>query len=271
MAKIKGFVFYRGPSQIDGSPIVGIATLHSRNSKTGDMVHTWILNDNGLSPLENIKNGADYSVCGYCKHRRHTGGACYVDVGKAPTSVWKSYMKGNYPIYTGEVGKYEYTEGIYFGHSEWEKHVQGREVRVGAYGDPFGIPFEVWEWLLQRARKHTGYTHQWQRDDFKYSRISEICMASVDNEQEYTQAKSKGYRTFRVLSDQEVTLKPKEFMCPATPEGGNKRTCQTCCACSGIGIAFQSRNPNKADVAVVVHGALKKRFTQQTVGTSDTQ
>lgn len=240
--KIKGFIFYKGPSQIDGSPIMGIATLHSRNSKTGDMVQTWILNDNGLSPFENMKNGTDYSVCGDCKHRRHTGGACYVD-GKAPTSVWKSYMKSNYPDYT-------------LSPNYWETLVEGREIRVGAYGDPFAIPYEVWARLLKTARKHTGYTHQWQLDSFD-SRIGDICMASVDNEQEYTQAKKQGMRTFRVLSNQKVTLKPREFICPATPEGGDTQTCQTCCACSGIGAS-----PNKADVAVVVHGALKKRFEQ---------
>ena len=251
MAKIKGFIFYKGSSQIDGSPIMGIATLHSKNSKTGDMVQTWILNDNGLSPLENIKSGADYSICGDCKHRRHTGGACYVDVGRAVMQVWRSYMKGNYPDYT--------LSPNYF-----EPLVKGREVRVGAYGDPFAIPYEVWKNLLFDARKHTGYTHQWQRDGFD-SRIGDICMASVDSEQEYTQAKKEGMRTFRVLSNVEVTLKPREFICPATPEGGDTQTCQTCCACSGTGTGS-----NKADVAVVVHGALKKRFTQQNVGTSDT-
>jgi hypothetical protein len=35
-----GFVFYDGPSVIDGAPIIGIAVLHSENSKTGDMVQT---------------------------------------------------------------------------------------------------------------------------------------------------------------------------------------------------------------------------------------
>lgn len=240
--KIKGFIFYKGPSQIDGSPIMGIATLHSKNSKTGDMVQTWILNDNGKSPIENIKTGADFSVCGMCKHRHFLKGACYV-LERILQAIFRAFRNGTYPDYT-------------LSPNYWETLVEGREIRVGAYGDPFAIPYEVWVRLLKTARKHTGYTHQWQRDGFD-SRIGEICMASVDNEQEYTQAKKQGMRTFRVLSNQEVTLKPREFICPATPEGGDTQTCQTCCACSGTGAS-----PNKADVAVVVHGALKKRFEQ---------
>ena len=39
----KGYVLHEGPSPFDGQPIVSIATLHSSNRKTGDMVQTWIL------------------------------------------------------------------------------------------------------------------------------------------------------------------------------------------------------------------------------------
>jgi hypothetical protein len=35
--------FYRGASQIDGTPIVGIATVGNR--KTGSMIQTWIIRD----------------------------------------------------------------------------------------------------------------------------------------------------------------------------------------------------------------------------------
>ena len=39
---VKGYVLHEGPSPFDGQPIVSIATLHSSNRKTGDMVQTWI-------------------------------------------------------------------------------------------------------------------------------------------------------------------------------------------------------------------------------------
>ena len=55
-------IIYKGPSLIDGKPIVVIAIVQSRNTKTGNMVQTYILNDNGKSPLENNKTGLDLSL-----------------------------------------------------------------------------------------------------------------------------------------------------------------------------------------------------------------
>jgi hypothetical protein len=49
-----GIVIYRGPSILDGSPIVVIATglgSGSSNRKTGALVQTWILRDD-VSPIE---------------------------------------------------------------------------------------------------------------------------------------------------------------------------------------------------------------------------
>ena len=50
-----GFVLYSGKSMIDKQPIVVIATLHSANEKTGDMVQVWIL-PRQTSPLSALKN-----------------------------------------------------------------------------------------------------------------------------------------------------------------------------------------------------------------------
>lgn len=55
----KSGIIYRGPSLIDGQPIVAIAIAKSRNTKTGDMVQTYILCDNGLDPMLNNKLGHD--------------------------------------------------------------------------------------------------------------------------------------------------------------------------------------------------------------------
>lgn len=45
-----GFVLYEGPSVLDGAPIVAIATMSTKNAKTGAMVQTWILRAN-MAPL----------------------------------------------------------------------------------------------------------------------------------------------------------------------------------------------------------------------------
>jgi hypothetical protein len=52
VSQVNGFIFYRGPSMLDGSPIIAVATgtaRGSRNGKTGAEVQTWILRDD-MSP-----------------------------------------------------------------------------------------------------------------------------------------------------------------------------------------------------------------------------
>ena len=83
-----GYIIYRGPSLLDGKPIVAVAIVgESKNVKTGNLVQTYILVDNGLSPVESARNLLDVSVCGDCKHRRGMGGSCYVNLGQGARSV----------------------------------------------------------------------------------------------------------------------------------------------------------------------------------------
>ena len=66
-----GYILYRGPSAIDGKPIMVIATgfaNKSSNGKTGDMIQTWIIRED-IAPNEAIKSGEDESICGQCIHR----------------------------------------------------------------------------------------------------------------------------------------------------------------------------------------------------------
>ena len=63
-----GVVLYDGPSLIDGSPIVAIATgliWPSLNRKTGDMVHVWIMRAD-TPPVEAFYTDRGKSVCGDC-------------------------------------------------------------------------------------------------------------------------------------------------------------------------------------------------------------
>ena len=74
-------VAWRGPSAIDGTPVMLVLTglrRPSTNSKTGPMVQSWILRED-MHPLEAVKTGADSSICGSCplrpwlaEHRRRT-------------------------------------------------------------------------------------------------------------------------------------------------------------------------------------------------------
>jgi hypothetical protein len=236
MKKPTGYVIYRGPSLINGQPIVVIAIVSSSNVKTGNMVQTYILPDNGMLPVANAHMLNDEAVCGDCKHRRGTGGSCYVNLGQGVTVVTKSYWLGKYPV-----GLYDAMEAS-----------RNRMVRLGTYGDPAAAPYEVWEMLLSYAAGWTGYTHQWHRAGVD-TRIMQLCMASVDSDYEHFYAQALGYRTFRVrLADQ--PLLAKEFACPASEEGGKRKLCTECKACDG-GI-----DTAKASPAIIVHGTLKSRF-----------
>jgi len=249
--KPSGYIIYRGPSLLDGKPIVVVAiTKESKNKKTGGMVQTYIMADNGKSPVESAQSLEDVSVCGDCKHRRGVinpetgkGGPCYVNLGQGARSVMDGVMRGIYPE-------------IFYADADctWElmDAVVGRKVRLGTYGDPAAVPAWVWELLLQDAAGHTGYTHQWASG--KADHVKQWCMASADTPEEKALAKAMGWRTFRVRGADDVEVYADEGKCPASEEMGKRVTCEDCMACSG-GI-----DSKKASMVIIVHGSLKSRF-----------
>lgn len=234
--KPSGFIIYRGASQLDGAPIVVVALTNSTNVKTGNMVQTYILVDNGRSPIDNARSLADASICGDCKHRTGLGGACYVNLGQGARAVAAAIVAGNYPA------------DILAAQSA----ATGRMVRLGTYGDPAAVPANIWRTLLANAQGHTGYSHQWQTGKAGAD-IMALCMASADNAEERAAAKAAGYRTFRVRAADEA-MAAGEFVCPASKEAGQKKLCGECGACDG-GI-----NSRRADPVIIAHGALKGRF-----------
>ena len=233
-----GFIFYRGPSPIDGAPIVAIATLKSVNSKTGNMIQTWILRED-ISPLDAIATGADKSICGNCVHRgtAKRKRTCYVQADKAPTSIWNAYHRGQYIDLSNDPG----TIAIL---------IAQRIVRMGAYGDPAMVPVRQWRMLLAGSSGRTGYTHAWRR--VWAQALKDYVMASVDSVAEQDLARAMGWRTFRVRTETEP-LQANEFACPASPEGGQRKQCITCKACDG-------GRAGKASAAIVVHGAMARHF-----------
>lgn len=238
-----GFVFYDGPSLIDGSPIIGIAVLRSVNGKTGDMVQTYIIRSD-MTPLDAKRTGLDSAICGDCVHRpeispegEYHEGSCYVDVSKSVMSVFYAWVRGVYPMMTI---------------AQAAKLLRGRVVRIGSYGDPAAIPARAWRGLIAEADGHTGYSHQWRIPRFQSLR--DIVMASADTGPERDVARAMGWRTFRVRSETEP-LAAREVVCPASDEGGNRRQCITCKACDGA-----ARGAGQASIAIVVHGRMAARF-----------
>lgn len=240
MSKPTGFVFYDGLSALDGAPIVGIAILHSDNSKTGDMVQTYILRAD-QHPLDAIASGDDASICGDCMHRGDAATGrkrtCYVNVGQSVASIFGAWARGAYPLISPADGA---------------RMLADRAVRIGSYGDPAAIPAKHWRDLIAHAAGHTGYTHQWRQAHAQALR--DIVMASADSARDRDLARAMGWRTFTVRTADQP-LAAREIACPASPEGGNRRQCITCKACDGAG-----DNAARASVSIVVHGAMARHF-----------
>jgi hypothetical protein len=244
-------ILYRGPSQLDGKPIVAIVTgldLNSVNAKTGAMAQVWILRDD-IAPIDAVKQGEDVSICGQCPHRGiseyvsgelgwvNRGRTCYVTLFHAPRNVWTSYKRG---VYGQDVAL------------DAPARLAGKKVRLGAYGDPAALPFGVWQAALANAAAFTGYTHQWRSCD---TRFRTFVMASADSAADMAEAQKLGYRTFRVRTQSEA-LASREVICPASQEAGKKTSCASCLACGGTSAKA------KASIAIVAHGAGARNFAR---------
>jgi len=236
MPKSNGVILWRGSSLIDGKPIVVIATgLNDKtdNSKTGDMIQTWIMRED-VAPHVAIKTGDDASVCGDCNlrpiHARARGKRkpCYVKTWQAPRSIYAAFKRGVYATAYPATAR---------------KLFADRKVRLGSYGNPSAAPFEIWMNAVSDAIACTGYVHNWRTCDRRWS---ELVMASVETVAEAIEARKLGYRLFRVREEGD-SLQSREISCPASKEAGHKTTCSSCIACGG------HSSKTRVDIAILPH------------------
>lgn len=250
-----GFVFYEGPSRLDGEPIVGVATWETANAKTGDLVQTWILRSD-IDPIQAISTGEDDSICGDCPLRgiiselpvktksgkrydsTNTNRLCYVHVGQAPLQIYRTYRAGGYAPLSDRAAK----------------RFAGKGLRYGAYGDPVCIPMRYWRPLAKycTGRSQPGYTHQWRQSRFAPWR--RLLMASTSSVAENALAHRLGWRTFRIIKSVD-DMQDGEILCPASAEAGFRATCETCGACDGC----HSDSDQRYSVAICGHGTKAKR------------
>lgn len=230
---MRGVVLYRGPSLVDGGPIVAVASLRSLNAKTGDCPQTWVLRED-VPPVQAVRSGADRSICGDCRLRgrvldgRNVGRVCYVVPHQAPSSVWLAYRRGVYRRAS---------------RGQLRRLFAGAFVRIGAYGDPAAVPVDVWRSMLADARGWTAYTHQWRAFD-----LQALAMASVETDADARAAMARGYRVFRIVAPGSPRL-PGHAMCPASDEQGRRLTCMECRACNGTAAGASAPN-----VQIEIHG-----------------
>lgn len=243
---MKGLVLYKGPSKLTGDEIVVILTLNSANRKTGDMAQTWILNAD-ISPVDAIKQKQTESICGSCPLQQANGGACYVNVGQAPLSIWRAWRKGQYAEHL--ISEYAIKDEFL------NTLLRHKRVRFGAYGDPAAVPTNVWSTLAESARGHTGYTHQFNHPSFDKD-LAKYCMISVDTAKQAQELHATAQagddyklykaRTFRVIT-QDAPLLPNEIVCPSS----DGIECRDCLLCDGAG--------SQPNIAIEVHGRGSKK------------
>lgn len=214
-------LLWQGPSMLDGSPIVLLATEESGNRKTGNLLQTYILRSD-MDPQTAVSTGADASVCGSCAYRgtvvdgKAKGRICYVEMVRGPLAVYTSFLNGN------------------AAKKPLKKAGAGRKVRMGTYGDPAAVPVEVWLELLSKSIGRTGYSHAWRTCD---ERFKNLLMASCDHPGDYHEAQALGWKTYRVKLPEEPRL-TGERPCPASAEAGKHVSCADCMGCDGLGRSF---------------------------------
>lgn len=231
MRDSSGAIFYHGPSLLTGDPILGVLTGltgGSNNPKTGPMVQAWVIRaDRG--PMDACRDNVDDAICGDCRHRGRDGlgRTCYVTPWLGPNQVYKHRDAYLTPTWD-ELGAL----------------IEGRQVRVTAYGDAAAVPFELWRMVLGTAAGWTGYTHQWRQCD---RRLQAMLMASVDSVGERSEAQAAGWRTFRVSGLRDLEPAGLDVVCPASAEAGHRTTCAACALCRG------TANPARS-IVIAPHG-----------------
>jgi len=203
----------------------------SGNRKTGPMLQTYILSNSGTNPVSvaNDPRGAWRDACGGCALAHAIGGACYVNLGQAPLSIWQAWNRGSVPHLIPSQS------------AALLETIAGQSIRLGSYGDPAAVPLETWKWLLRGAPAWTGYSHAWRALP-KAHPLSRYCMASVDRPEDIGEAVSRGWRAYSLAPDPETV--DGAIPCPHYSRG---ISCADCTLCSGSAIGAKS-------IAVRPHG-----------------
>jgi hypothetical protein len=236
-------IFYRGPSMLTGDPIVAVVTglaHRSGNRKTGpDMLQSWILRSD-MPPNIAVATGADEAICGNCPLRSPDAAsgngrynrACYVAWYMAPVNIWKALDRA-----------------LELSPAALAPRLRGKSIRVGSYGDPGAVPFEVWDRALAQVGTWVGYTHQFKTCD---QRLRDLIMASVESDAGADEAHTMGWRTFRArqgdILDPKRGLRADEVICPASNEAGHRLTCAQCGLCRG------GASRSTKSIAILAHG-----------------
>jgi hypothetical protein len=211
--------------------VVVIATAKSTNRKTGKSVQLWIL-DATMHPVESRRTGHDArNQCQGCAFA--SGNGCYVSPNPLG-SIYRAWKRGSY-------------SPLIMGSQEWNEFFSTDFVRFGAYGNPSLIPLPMVADIASRARRITGYFHDWHMmapEDARAYGTYFMASTEVDN---FTHAQSLGLRTFSVVPH---ALPAAGIECLADAKA---MTCKQCGLCDG-NRRTASRSKPLPHIFITAHG-----------------
>jgi hypothetical protein len=157
--------------------------------------------------------------------------------------VWKSWKAGNYES--------EPTD------KELENMINGRRVRLGAYGDPAMLPIDVLKRLQRLSNGCLGYTSQWSQSWFD-PEVLNYCCASLYNTAAVQKLKDMFPKAkyFRILQDPDEKLLNGEIICLNERSG---KMCHECGLCNG----------RRSNVVILAHGSWAKRMKDYANGVQE--
>ena len=178
------------------------------------------------------------SNCGQCPLRK---GGCY-------TFKFNQAL-GHLSMLRSMTNKFENVENLPEFHEidfdllgEW---VTNKYVRFGTYGNPDTMPIDLVEFMCERAKTWTGYTHNW-KDESKIEYL-QYFMGSAHNDKQLSSWEAIRTDKMRFF----ITDGEKGIQCPASEEyearTGKTTTCSKCGLCSG------TMGKGKGDVRINTH------------------
>ena len=238
--------FWEGPSEINGAIVMAYLSGEispSTNRKTGPALQVGVMLKD-MHPSEAAKTGDDFATCGDCQLRPSIHKAAKAEgnaVGDDPCYV-KLFFKGaQHKSLVKSKCKPKLAQA----------YVEDADfVRFGEYGNMSAIPREVIEPMLKSAKKWTLYEHEWRRPENQWLRY--YALASVHSTEERLEAKSMGWRTFRIINPGEGRVSG-EIVCPYVT---HEVQCIGCGLCNGADGVIQALKPTPyivKDIAIPSH------------------
>lgn len=214
--------YYIFTTKVEGVEYVHIMKPKG-NKKTGGLDWEFYHFTAGMHPQECRTSGHDaFTNCQGCPLASNNG--CYV-MPLALNAIYKSRVLDG--------------KALRITHKRAIELVKGRDIRLGAYGNPSTLGTALQRKLQEASSLCLSYEHHRHK--------ARVSMVSVHSAEEAMQWQAKGYRTYRTLGETEHML-DSEIPCPNVTHGV---TCAACGLCD-------TRKPGKSIVAPY-HGSGKRK------------